>query len=154
MEASLLHYFSIDKPSFSILSLEYRYFIPFHQKKTILGFQAIFKQGFGEIPFRLLPMLGGADMLRGSYAGRFRDQMTLGIQAECRATVYKRFGMGLFAGFGNMGDNLFEAEFKPKGSIGLGLRYRLRKNENVNLRIDYARGLNSNGFYVVLAEAF
>ncbi len=154
LEGSFLYYWARGRPSFSILSLDYRHFFPINSNKTVFGIQAVFRQGVGIIPFRLLPVLGGADMLRGSYAGRFRDQMVMGIQAECRSTVYKRFGIAVFAGMGQMGQTIFNDEIKLKGSLGLGLRYRLRKNENVNLRIDFARGLNSNGLYIVLAEAF
>lgn len=109
----------------------------------------------GQVPFRMLPELGGARFLRGFYRGRFRDNNLMVIQNEVRMTVYKRIGIAAFGGIGEVANTI--NEFKTNQlhyNCGVGLRFKINKKENANLRIDYGLTKDSRGLYVVFAEAF
>ncbi len=65
------------------------------------------------------------------------------------------FGTTVFLGAGDVFhyvSDLSVSNIKP--SYGFGLRIRVDKENNVNLRFDYALGKNSSGFYVAFGEAF
>lgn len=132
-----------------------RWYLP-AGKNNIFALQAtaeVFGQG---APFRLQAMLGGGMMLRGYYQGRFRDQNQVSAQAEYRFHIWNWIGAAAFA---SMGD-AFSFRYKErngsiKTSAGLGLRLRVDKKENTNLRLDYAiTNDNSRGFYISFGEAF
>ncbi|HEV7511255.1 MAG TPA: hypothetical protein VGO27_06125 [Candidatus Acidoferrum sp.] len=50
------------------------------------------------------------------------------------------------------GRKLNADNLKPAGSAGV--RYTLAKNNHVNLRVDYAIGLDGGGVYMGITEAF
>lgn len=124
-------------------------------KKTILAFQAYTVLNEGAPPFRLMGLMGSDRDMRGYYQGRYRNQNYLAMQAEWRVPV--KWGLG-FAVFGGAGE-VFEWG-KPytmqvfKYTAGGGLRVRVDKKSNVNMRFDYAVGYKTSGFYVAFAEAF
>jgi hypothetical protein len=88
----------------------------------------------------------------GYYTGQYCDNHLL---AEWRLPIYWIFGATVFLGAGDVFhsvSNLSVSNLKP--SYGLGLRIRVDKENNVNLRFDYALGKNISGFYVAFGEAF
>jgi hypothetical protein len=110
---------------------------------------------FGDVPFKHMPYLGGARFLRGYYAGRFRDNHCVVLQKEFRFPVYKRFGLAVFGGVGEVASDV--KDFSVNGlhyNYGFGLRYKIDKKENTNLRIDYGITKDQTGLYIVFAEAF
>ena len=125
-------------------------------KQQVLAFQAFGFFNAGETPLRSLASLGGANEMRGYYAGRFRDKNMYVLQSEYRTPLFWRLGAVAFGDVGNVADNLSGMNFKDvKYSAGLGLRFALNKAEKLNLRIDYGIGSDkNNGFYVQLGEAF
>lgn len=109
----------------------------------------------GEVPFRMLAAIGGARFLRGYYNGRFRDNNMIILQQEFRLPIYKRLGVASFGGLGavaNTVPNFYKNEIHY--NYGFGLRIKINKKENTNLRIDYGFTKDSQGLYVVFAEAF
>jgi outer membrane protein assembly factor BamA len=109
----------------------------------------------GEVPFRMLATIGGARHLRGYYRGRFRDNNMIILQKEIRMPIYKWFGIAAFGGLGSVATTL--SNFKSNDihySYGLGLRLRINKKENTNIRLDYGLTKDSRGIYIVFAEAF
>lgn len=63
----------------------------------------------------------------------------IAAQAEYRLELPKRFGAALFFGAGEVARrwaDLRSDALKPGG--GVGLRFRLTKQNHINLRIDYA----------------
>jgi Omp85 superfamily domain len=109
----------------------------------------------GDVPFRMLPAIGGARFLRGYYQGRFRDKNLLLLQQEFRLPIYKRIGIAAFGGIGAVSQN--KNDFIKKEihyNYGVGLRIQINKNEKTNVRIDYGITKDSQGIYVVFAEAF
>jgi outer membrane protein assembly factor BamA len=132
-----------------------RRFIRVHEDQ-VLALQGYASLNAGEVPLRSLAYLGGANSMRGYYAGRFRDKNMAVVQAEYRVPLFWRFGAVAFGDVGNVGPTLSELNFQDlKYSYGGGLRLALNKNEKLNLRLDYglAKG-SSQGFYLQLGEAF
>lgn len=122
----------------------------------VLALQAFGSFNSGEVPLRSLAYIGGANNLRGYYAGRFRDKNAAILQGEYRVQVYRRIGVVGFAGIGNVGPELKDLDLQSlKESWGGGLRIALNQKEKLNLRIDYgfARG-KSSGLYLQIGEAF
>lgn len=109
----------------------------------------------GAAPFDQYAFLGGNKKLRGFYEGKYRDKHTLIFQTELRSILYKNFGGAVFGGAGFLGgDNEYVRFNFPKWSYGLGLRYRVNKNDKLNLRLDYAWGNGKGNFYATFGEAF
>jgi outer membrane protein assembly factor BamA len=126
------------------------------QGQQVLALQAYGYFDAGDVPLRSLASLGGSSMMRGYYAGRYRDKNMAVLQAEYRIPLFGRFGVVGFGDMGNVGPELKDLNFEHlKYSWGGGARIALNKAEKLNLRLDY--GLNKHGtggFYLQLAEAF
>jgi hypothetical protein len=109
----------------------------------------------GDVPFYDLCLLGQYQDIRGYQTGQYRDGAMLTAQAEYRLEVWKKIGLVVFGGAGEVAESLGKLSghgILPSG--GAGLRYRLTDDNHVNLRADYAWGKNSSALYVSIAEAF
>jgi outer membrane protein assembly factor BamA len=156
LEASYVDYANViqNKHMFTSLHLDARKYFTFKNRLVWNG-NIYFSFNDGEVPFRMLPEIGGARFLRGYYRGRFRDNNMILVQQEFRMPVYKFIGVAAFAGVGSVSKKLPElVTNKIHTSYGLGLRICINKKENTNIRIDYGFGEDSHGLYVVFAEAF
>ena len=121
----------------------------------VLAGQALLFAVDGTAPFDQLPGLGGDWLIRGYYEGRYRDDVLAALQAEARIQVWRRFGAVVFVGAGQVAPSLGGVEFGEfHPSAGLGVRYRLSKQQNLNIRVDLAVGDGSWGLYFNLGEAF
>ena len=109
----------------------------------------------GTQPFDVMPQLGGEELLRGYYGGRYRDNNLVGVQAEYRAHVWKRLGAIGFVSAGRVSHQLSDMDFSGfKPAAGFGLRFLLAPDEGLNLRADWGFGNGSSGFYLGLGEVF
>lgn len=156
LEASYVDYKNIidNKNMFTSLTIDARKYYTFF-KKLVWNGNAYFSYNKGEVPYRMLPEIGGARFLRGYYRGRFRDNNMALLQQEFRMPVYKMIGVAVFGGIGSVAKSL--DQFKTNEihyNYGVGLRIRVNKKENTNIRIDYGFTKDSQGLYVVFAEAF
>jgi outer membrane protein assembly factor BamA len=134
--------------------LDFRRFFRIHEGQ-VLALQAYGTFNAGEVPLRSLASLGGANSMRGYYAGRYRDKNGAALQAEYRVPLFWRLGAVGFGGMGNVGPRLEDINFEGlKWSYGGGLRLALNKKEKLNLRLDYGLAGRSQGFYLQLGEAF
>jgi len=109
----------------------------------------------GDVPLRMLPLLGNENIMRGYYEGRYRDRHLTALQGEYRINIWNWIGAVAFAGSGTVYDE--KAKLKSLALLpnyGAGLRIRLDKKDNINLRFDYGMGKNAEGFYVSFGEAF
>jgi hypothetical protein len=141
--------------SFRVIEIDYRKFIRI-TKKSILGIHSLSTFNFGDVPYRNLAILGGNNMMRGYFAGRYRADKFIGVQAEYRFPIKGRFGAVGFAGLGEVANNFDEFGLdKIKPSLGAGLRVAILKQEKLNLRFDIAGGNGGSfNYYIVLAESF
>ncbi|MGF1923974.1 MAG: BamA/TamA family outer membrane protein, partial [Bacteroidia bacterium] len=130
-------------------------------RKLVIGIHAK-HQGIysSKTPFYLLQQLGNDDIMRGYYAGRYRDDNLIATQTELRYRYSNRFGLVAFAGAGKVfanGDFSLN-DFKP--NYGIGGRYFFDTAKGLSVRLDYGIGEKKanedrqKGFYISLAEAF
>lgn len=121
----------------------------------LISFQVYTDATWGNTPFQLLPSMGGNEILRGYYKGRYRDKFLFTAQAEYRFPIYKWLKGSMFASTGDVSgevDDIILKEFKY--SYGFGLRARVNP-ANVHIRFDV--GLTSErkpAFYFTASEAF
>ena len=138
-------------------TLDYRYYFGFGEtNKHIVAGRIYHTTVFGNPPFYDFAEIGGDEYVRGYYLGRFRDKNFSSVQLEFRNHLFWRIGISTFGGVSMVYEkiNAIENEsFKP--NVGIGLRFLVDKNENINLRIDYALGSqNQSGFYISFGESF
>jgi outer membrane protein assembly factor BamA len=134
--------------------LDARKFFPL-SSKTELGINGYLEFSNGEVPFNQMALIGGTKRMRGYYEGRYRDNHMILFQSEYRFPVWWRFSGVFFGGVAAVAGNL--NEFNPeyiRWSIGSGLRFALAKASRINLRLDFAVGKKSSGFYLTVGEAF
>jgi outer membrane protein assembly factor BamA len=130
------------------------------KQKHVLAAQLSGGHSLGDVPFAGYQTYGMRNTLRGYPTGKYRGKHMVGIQAEYRWNFYQRWGMVAFGGIGSVwggGSNqekeIYEKEFLP--SIGTGLRFMLSREKKINMRLDYAWGVNGNeGVYLGIMEAF
>jgi hypothetical protein len=123
--------------------------------KHTIALQSYMSFSSGDVPFQLMSLIGGQQIMRGYYTGRYRDKNMLVLQMEYRIQLFGRFGIVGFAGVGNVADRLSRIDFtKPKYNLGLGLRYMFNREEKINLRLDVGFTDEGRGFYISATEAF
>jgi hypothetical protein len=122
----------------------------------VLGWQVSSVINDGQVPFYNLAAVGGEEILRGYARNRFRDLNFAGAQAELRIPLFWRIGAVVFAGAGEVFRKPDQIEFnRLKYSFGSGLRIKVNRKENLNIRLDYGIGRDGNSaFYFAVGEAF
>ena len=140
--------------SFSRLTLDARTFITSPKERT-LALNAYAQFHSGEPPFNELAFLGGSRRGRGYYPGRFRDKNLLLVQAEYRFPLFWYLGMTTFGSYGGVAPQISDFSLSDfRYNLGLGLRFAVNSNDRINIRIDYAIGKETSGFYFTVGEAF
>lgn len=144
------------KVDFFNLKLDARAYFNPGQGSHVIAIQGMMQVNTGDPPFMMLSKLGGEELMRGHFSGRYRDKHILAGQVEYRFPIWWRFIGVAFVGVGEVAP-----EFKAftlrglKYSMGGGLRFTLDAKERINVRFDYGYGLHNNhGFYFGISEAF
>ncbi|MEO0405438.1 MAG: BamA/TamA family outer membrane protein, partial [Bacteroidota bacterium] len=111
-----------------------------------------------EVPFNQLALMGGENLMRGYYLGRYRDNALLASQVEYRFLPFpfsKRFGGVAFAGVGAVSPKIVDLNLNQvRASGGLGLRFLLFPGKDIYTRFDVAATNEGLGYYVFIGEAF
>ena len=108
----------------------------------------------GAAPFYDLCGFQSKDV-RGYAAGRYLDRYMLASQAEFRQELPYRLGFVVFGGAGGVAPELGAFQFNElRPGVGVGVRFRVTKQNHINLTADYARGIGSSAFYVSVGEVF
>ncbi len=142
---------------FSAFNVDVRTYTPIN-KRNVLALQAMGNFISGNAPFNQLALMGGENMMRGYYYGRYRDKNLLAAQAEYRILPFafsKRFGATLFLSTGAVAPTISTfsaADFKIAG--GAGLRYFLFPKKDIFIRMDMGLTREGRGFYFFIGEAF
>lgn len=122
---------------------------------NVFAFQVFASFVRGNPPFYELSALGGSNIMRGYFKGRYRDKNYLAGQVEYRRHLWWRFGMIAFAGMGDVEENMRNFRIvDTKFSYGAGLRFSFDQEQKVNLRVDLGLGRDTSGVYFGLEEAF
>lgn len=139
---------------FTTMVFDLRQYFPIRPGHTLAGNVYIAVQD-GQAPFYLLPQLGGAELLRGYFEGRYRDKTLLLAQGEYRFPLVWRIGGTAFGGLGNVSPTFREiGSSAPKWSVGAGVRLMINSDEQLNLRADVGVGRETHGFYFGIGEVF
>lgn len=139
---------------FSQLITSYCCFWPVRETNT-LAFMSAITLSDGDVPFEMMPVLGGSVIMRGYYGGRYRDRNFAALQGEYRFPIISRLSGVAFASLGEVAPEIdqFDSD-NIKAAGGLGLRFRIDPNQKINLRFDL--GLSEDGVcsYINFMEAF
>jgi len=121
----------------------------------VFGSMLLIENRQGDVPFYLLPRLGGQDYLRGYEEGRFLDHSLFLLQQDIRFPVWRFIGGAVFGAAGRVAPEFGKAfSGKFHTACGIGARIYLNREEHMVVRADAARGDDADGFYVTFSEAF
>jgi hypothetical protein len=127
----------------------------FPLNKHVIAIQGLAELQYGDVPFNRLSSLGGDRFMRGYTKGQYRDKMLVQSSIEYRSPMWKKIGFAAFLGIGGVAPSIKEYEMRfLLPSYGAGIRLRMNEKERLNLRFDYARGLDTDNFYLTVGEAF
>jgi Omp85 superfamily domain len=117
--------------------------IPLADKRVVLAFRGWALHGDvptgHQIPFYLMPAIGGSNTLRDYPDYRFHDNNILVVNAESRFAVYQHVDAALFVDAGNVAATFSELNLN-KTNYGAGLR--LHTDTTTLARVDVAYGSN------------
>lgn len=141
---------------FQLTKLDLRYYMqPLGKPSSILGFHLISEFSTGDVPFLELGRLGGHEIMRGYFEGRYTDRHIIATQVEWRQKLNHRWGVVGFVGVGNVANSLDGfSNGTIRTSFGLGVRFLVDEEENLNLRLDYGIGNEKSNYYFKIAESF
>ncbi|MGJ1319037.1 polymerase [Sphingobacterium spiritivorum] len=142
----------------NLFDIDLRGFYPV-SKTLSVAMQGIYRSTFGErIPFYQYRDLGGDNIMRGYYLGRYKDRNYIAGQAELRYRFHPRFGITGFGGTGSTFSKEHDIRLVP--SYGAGIRYFFSLEHSSTVRFDYSFGekrpgeKRQSGFYLSISEAF
>lgn len=140
--------------NFSLIELDLRqFFSPLHNH--VLAWQTHNYVTRGQVPFQYLPRLGGGQMMRGYYEGRFRDKLYTSVQAEYRSPLWWKLGGVAFFSLGQVAPDLGQLSTDNlKYAGGVGIRFLFRPEDGVNLRMDIGWSPEDVNIYLNISEAF
>ena len=140
-QASFISYqpFLGSKFTFSQYQLDLRKYLEIVSTQ-ILAIQAWYSFTAGHAPFQQISLIGGSDIMRGYFEGRYRDLQAMVYQVEYRLPVYRKLGLVLFGSAGQVAGKISTYSLtRFKYGAGLGFRYKLN-DEGLNFRLDLAIG--------------
>jgi outer membrane protein assembly factor BamA len=103
----------------------------------------------GNVPFYMMPALGGATSLRSFADYRFHDRSTLLAQAELRLAMMTHVDLAMFVDAGNVAARIQDLDL-DKRSYGAGLRLHTRRQTFA--RFDVANGAEGWRFLLRLTD--
>jgi outer membrane protein assembly factor BamA len=110
--------------------------------RSVLAFHGrmdLSQTGAGQdVPFYLLPSLGGSNSLRGYQDYRFRDRDLLMLNAEYRWPIVRRIDAAVFYDTGTVGPRAGDLSRDRHADYGVGMR--LHTATHLLARVDVARG--------------
>ena len=129
----------------------------FYQKVWKGGILALDLHGrfnYGDVPWTMKSRLGGMFRMRGYYEGQYRDNNLMEAQLELRQRVWKRNGVALWVGVGNVFENFRTFDFsKTLPNFGIGYRWEFKSRVNVRLDLGFGKDFKT-GFMFNINEAF
>ncbi len=108
---------------------------------------------YGDVPWGMMPTVGGSHTLRGYYEERYRDKCESDFTVELRQHVVRRSGVAVWAGLGSVFpsfDKFRKQDLLP--NYGIGYRWEFKRLTNV--RVDAGFGKKCWGVVLSINEAF
>ncbi len=139
--------------SFVLSRADFRGYIPVG--RGVIAGQWLTELGAGDIPFTAMSELGGDEMLRGMFQGRYRDKNSTTVQLELRHPIVWRFGAVAFISTGHVFPSFNElTQHAPRWTAGGGIRFVVDETARSNIRVDVGAGPDGTGFIFTFGEAF
>ncbi len=118
-------------------------------KPHVFAFSVTMDYKTGDVPFYLLPQLGGIFFNRGLTEGRFRDALALCGNWEYRFKIYERLHWAFFVDAGNVYSEFYRVNASNiKITGGTGMRYYVPPGNLLLARVD--AGYSTEGLKVYL----
>ena len=112
-----------------------------------------FSKSGQQIPFFMMPSLGGGSSLRGYDAWRFRDRNSLLLQGEWRIMVNRYLDTAFFVDAGKVGHHPSDLDLQAMHhDVGFGARFH--SVDATVLRVDVAKGDEGMQIVVVANHVF
>jgi surface antigen Omp85-like protein len=150
------HDFADRDSAFGFSQIEYEALqhVPLVREAWVLSFRGYVSttaaKAGQEIPFFMLPSIGGGSSLRGFSSWRFRDRNSVLVQAEWRAMVNRFVDMAVFYDAGKVTPYSSDLNLDQlKNDAGLGFRFH--GPIATPFRVDFAKG--NEGFTIVWASS-
>jgi Outer membrane protein/protective antigen OMA87 len=143
---------------FQQMRLDIRKYFPLKLISEIdaIALQFVATVSTGDVPFKSMADIGGANTMRGYYTGFYRYKNLYAFQAEYRANIWKRLGATVWLGGAltpTKWYTFFDHALKP--NAGVGLRIMMNKQDRLNVRVDQGFGKEGQkGFYLDISEAY
>jgi len=139
---------------FQRVDYEVRQHFPILRESWVISLRGLASTTFDkegqQVPFYLLPSLGGGSGLRGYSSWRFRDRDSLLLQGEWRIMVNRFFDTAVFYDTGKVGARTSDLDFSGmRHDYGFGARFHTPLA--TILRVDIAR--SSEGTSLVFATS-
>ena len=131
--------------------------IPILREAWVLSFrgrvQTAFEKDGEQIPFFMLPAVGGGSSLRGYSSWRFRDQNSLLLQAEWRIMANRYLETALFYDAGKVAARTADLDLNGlKDDFGIGIRFH--GPFSTPLRVELAKSRDGLSFIFASSAAF
>ena len=126
--------------SFRRWRMEVQQYLPFFNERRVIAFRGKLEStdanSTQQVPFFLMPTVGGSEDLRGYREFRFRDKNALVFNLEYRWEAFSGLDMALFGDAGNVFQGVDDIRLnKLKTSYGFGFRFNTE--QSVFWRIDF-----------------
>lgn len=151
LDAGLYQNFESDK-TYSRYDLEVANYINLNPVPGLVAWQVQGLFSEGDVPWYVMPDLGGSSAMRGYIKGRYRDEHMLMGQVEYRLPIVQRLGMVFWGAAGSVAPSVSKLNDDILTSVGTGFRFRIK--DKINLRADVGVGQNETAFYLNVNEVF
>jgi Omp85 superfamily domain len=130
--------------------------LPILRETWVLSFHARVQHALEkddqQIPFFMLPALGGGSSLRGYSSWRFRDQNSLLLQGEWRIMVNRYVDLAFFYDAGKVAARTADLDFDHlKDDYGIGIRFH--GPFSTPLRVELARSRETSFSFIFASSA-
>ena len=131
--------------------------LPILREAWVLSLHGVVQTAFSkdgqEIPFFMLPSVGGGSTLRGYSSWRFRDKNSMVVQAEWRIMVNRYLDTAVFYDAGKVTSRTSDLDFNGlKNDYGFGVRFHTPLA--TPLRIEVARSPEGLSFIFASGASF
>ena len=129
---------------FTQFDIEAQHYIPFFNQRRVIALRAkttMTRTSDGrEIPFYMLPTLGGSEDVRGYEDYRFRDRNMVAFNAEYRFEAFSGLDVALFADAGKVAPTVGDLGFRNmKTAAGIGFRFNTSKRVFYRVDVGFSR---------------
>jgi hypothetical protein len=143
--------------SFNRFDAEVRQFVPVLRENWVIALRALASttqtSGGDDVPYILLPDLGGSHTLRGYPTWRFRDRNRLLVSGEYRWTAGQFVDMALFVDAGQVAPRFGDLDVRDfRKSYGIGMSFHTPLS--TVMRVEIARTREGMGYGVSFSPSF